>query len=202
MSFSLAGQYRFDVKEDSKPGHQIGKLEVEDKDEIQNKDPTFTIHKFGEVFNIKQSNEKDGILSLKVVSISNFNTERATIQLEFLRLSSAFNDFNWNISSWIINLIICFQPLDYETLKAYTFTVNVDEHTVSKSPDNRGPNLLTRAQVFINVIDVDEPPVFSQTEYKFSINEGPFKNPVIGAVSAKDPDAAAYKIRYKLNCIF
>ncbi|KAI2662486.1 Cadherin-5 [Labeo rohita] len=154
------GQYRFDVKEDSKPGHQIGKLEVEDKDEIQNKDPTFTIHKFGEVFNIKQSNEKDGILSLKV-------------------------------------------PLDYETLKAYTFTVNVDEHTVSKSPDNRGPNLLTRAQVFINVIDVDEPPVFSQTEYKFSINEGPFKNPVIGAVSAKDPDAAAYKIRYSIedpNC--
>ncbi|KAK2914028.1 hypothetical protein Q8A67_002427 [Cirrhinus molitorella] len=155
-----SGEYRFNVKEDSEPGYQIGVLAVEDKDEIQNKDPTFTIHKFGEVFDIKQSNTKDGALSLKV-------------------------------------------PLDYETLKAYVFSVNVDEHTVSKSPDNQGPNLLTRAQVFINVIDVDEPPVFSQTLYNFSIYEGPFKNPVIGAVSAKDPDATAYKIRYSIedpNC--
>ncbi|KAK2914027.1 hypothetical protein Q8A67_002426 [Cirrhinus molitorella] len=153
-------EYRFNVKEDSEPGYQIGVLAVEDKDEIQNKDPTFTIHKFGEVFDIKQSNTKDGALSLKV-------------------------------------------PLDYETLKAYVFSVNVDEHTVSKSPDNRGPNLLTRAQVVINVIDVDEPPVFSQTLYNFSIYEGPFKNPIIGAVSAKDPDATAYKIRYSIedpNC--
>ncbi|XP_073693013.1 cadherin-5 [Garra rufa] len=153
-------EYRYSVKEDSKPGYQIGILGVEDKDEIQNKDPTFTIHKFGEVFEMKQSNLKDGVLSLKM-------------------------------------------PLDFETLNAYTFSVNVDEQTVSKPPDNRGPNLLTRAQVFISVIDVDEPPVFSRNEYKFSIDEGPFKNSVIGAVSAKDPDATAYKIRYSIedpNC--
>lgn len=94
------------------------------------------------------------------------------------------------------------QPLDYETKNTYIFSVNVDEHTVSKSPDNQGPALLKRAQVSINVIDVDEPPVFSQTEYQFSIYEGPFKTPVIGAVSAKDPDKTRHKIRYKLKCIF
>lgn len=82
------------------------------------------------------------------------------------------------------------------------FNVNVEEHTVSRSPDNQGPNLLKRTQIFIDVIDVDEPPVFNQTEYKFSVYEGPFKNPVIGAVSAKDPDRASYKIRYKLNSVF
>lgn len=94
------------------------------------------------------------------------------------------------------------QPLDYEKVKMYTFSVNVDEHTVSTKADNQGPNLLKRAEVFINVIDVDEPPVFSQTEYTFSIYEGPFKNPRIGAVSARDPDSTGFKIRYKLNCIF
>lgn len=62
------------MKEDSKPGFEIGVLGVEDKDEIQNKDPSFTVHKYDKVFGIKRSNEKDGILSLKVVSISSFIT--------------------------------------------------------------------------------------------------------------------------------
>lgn len=108
-----------------------------------------------------------------------------------------------SLSFRIIVFLIIFpnhlQPLDYETEKMHKFSVNVLERTVSKSPDNQGPNLQTRAQVFINVIDVDEPPVFSQTEYKFSIYEGPFNNPIIGTVSAKDPDKNGYKIRYKLR---
>ncbi|XP_077085394.1 cadherin-5 [Siphateles boraxobius] len=155
------GKYHFNVKEDSEIGFKIGILEVEDKDETQNKDPTFTIqHQYDEMFGIKPSNEKDGILSLKV-------------------------------------------PLDYEKVKTYTFSVKVDEHTVSTKTDNQGPNLLKRAEVSINVIDVDEPPVFSQTEYMFRIYEGPFKNPVIGAVSARDPDSTNFKIRYSIedpNC--
>ncbi|XP_067294022.1 cadherin-5 [Pseudorasbora parva] len=155
------GIYQFDVREDSQPEFEIGKLEVEDKDEIQNKDPTFTIqHKYDEVFGIKRDQMKDGILSLKV-------------------------------------------PLDYETVKTYSFAVYVDELTVSKSPDNQGPNLLKKTQVSINVIDVDEPPVFNQTEYNFSIHEGPINNKLIGAVSAKDPDTIGHKIRYSIedpNC--
>ncbi len=111
-----------------------------------------------------------------------------------------------SLSIRIIVLQIIFpnhsQPLDYETEKMHKFSVNVLEHTVSKSPDKQGPNLQTKAQVFINVIDVDEPPVFNQTEYKFSIYEGPFKTPIIGAVSAKDPDKNGYKIRYKLIFLF
>lgn len=59
------------MKEDLKPGTEIGLLEVEDKDEIQNKDPTFALQsKFDEVFDIKRTKEKDGMLSLKVVSVS------------------------------------------------------------------------------------------------------------------------------------
>lgn len=87
-------------------------------------------------------------------------------------------------------------------MKTYIFSVFVDELKVSKPPDNQGPNMLKKAQVVINVIDVDEPPVFNQTEYKFSIYEGPFKTPIIGAVSARDPDKTGHKIRYKLCFIF
>ncbi|XP_026071241.1 cadherin-5-like isoform X2 [Carassius auratus] len=155
------GKYTFNVKEDSKQEYEIGVLDVDDKDEIQNKDPTFTIqHEFDEVFDIKLNNEKDGILTLKV-------------------------------------------PLDYETRNIYTFHVNVDEHTVSKSPDNQGPNLQKTAEVSINVTDVDEPPVFNQTKYNFSFYEGQFSSPIIGAVLAKDPDKTGNKIRYSIedsNC--
>lgn len=77
----------------------------------------------------------------------------------------------------------------------YKFYVNVDEHTESKSPDNQGPDLQKRAEVSIHVIDVDEPPVFSKTEYNFNISEGPISSPYFGAVSAKDPDNTGYKIR-------
>ncbi|XP_056599536.1 cadherin-5 [Triplophysa dalaica] len=151
------GTYQFKVQEDTKPGSEIGILGVEDRDEIQNKDPTFTLQQtYREMFGIRPNNDKDGILSLKV-------------------------------------------PLDYETVKTYIFSVFVDEHTVSKSPNNQGPNLLKKTQVIINVIDVDEPPVFNQTEYKFSIYEGPYKTPIIGAVSARDPDKTSYKIRYSIE---
>ncbi|XP_065145374.1 cadherin-5 [Paramisgurnus dabryanus] len=146
------GKYQFNVREDIKPGSDIGIIEVEDRDEIQNKNPTFTLHKYNDVFNITLNNEKDGILRLNNI-------------------------------------------LDYESRATYNFFINVDE-VMSTSPDNQGPNLLKRAQIIINVIDVDEPPVFNQTEYKFSIYEGPFKNSVIGAVSASDPDKIGHKIRY------
>lgn len=95
MSCSPAGKYQFNVKEDSKLGTEIGVLGVEDKDEIQNKNPIFTIqNEFDKVFDIKLNNEKDGILSLKVVSISSFRTKLATSQLEYFRLSNTVQDFN------------------------------------------------------------------------------------------------------------
>lgn len=72
---SSLGSYQFKVKEDAKPGSDIGVLGVEDRDEIQNKDPTFTLQQiYREVFDIKPNNEKDGILSLKVVHIERFTT--------------------------------------------------------------------------------------------------------------------------------
>lgn len=51
-------------------------------------------------------------------------------------------------------------------------------------------------QVNIKVLDVDEPPVFSQLIYSFSVVEESLVNN-IGTISARDPDRANKAIRYE-----
>ncbi|XP_028812393.1 cadherin-5 [Denticeps clupeoides] len=59
-------RYTFDVREDEQPVISIGIIEVEDKDEEQNKDPTFSIpEKFSEIFQVIPNQRKDGNLRLK-----------------------------------------------------------------------------------------------------------------------------------------
>ncbi|XP_072527409.1 cadherin-5 [Salminus brasiliensis] len=92
--------------------------------------------------------------------------------------------------------------LDYETNAAYSFTVMVSEDNVVQPPDARG-SVFTSAQVIISVVDVNEPPVFTQTEYNFKVLEGPYKTKVIGFISARDPDKAKSEISYSIrspNC--
>lgn len=76
----------------------------------------------------------------------------------------------------------------------YTFTVTLAEHVVEPPDDT---NLWRSAQIHIIVKDVDEPPVFTQTEYTFSVIEGQ-KNIIVGSVSAKDTDKTSHRIRYTL----
>lgn len=58
------------MREDIEPGSEIDIIGLEDRDEIQNKDPTFTLqHKYDGLFNITLNKEKDGILRLKEVRI-------------------------------------------------------------------------------------------------------------------------------------
>lgn len=54
------------------------------------------------------------------------------------------------------------------------------------------------AQVNIKVLDVDEPPVFSEPMYTFSVVEERSAN--IGIVTARDPDKAKKTIRYNAGC--
>ncbi|XP_036440376.1 cadherin-11-like [Colossoma macropomum] len=94
------------------------------------------------------------------------------------------------------------KSLDYETSSTYSFKVEVREDGVAQPPDNQG-SMLTTAQVYITVLDVDEPPVFSETEYTFDVQEGPIRNKVIGSVSARDPDRTNYRMKYSIrghNC--
>ncbi|XP_031424603.1 cadherin-5 [Clupea harengus] len=60
-------QYVFRVSEDVKPDFKIGTVEVEDKDEEQNKNPKFRIEEriINELLDIKQDQHKNGVLFLK-----------------------------------------------------------------------------------------------------------------------------------------
>uniref|UniRef100_A0A673CT81 Cadherin-5 n=1 Tax=Sphaeramia orbicularis TaxID=375764 RepID=A0A673CT81_9TELE len=88
------------------------------------------------------------------------------------------------------------QPLDYETRSSYTFTVTVRENlkNLRFPADNANSALLS---VNIRVLDVDEPPVFSQPIYTFTVVEERLVNN-IGTITARDPDKANKSIRYSI----
>uniref|UniRef100_A0A7N8YLK3 Cadherin-5 n=1 Tax=Mastacembelus armatus TaxID=205130 RepID=A0A7N8YLK3_9TELE len=91
------------------------------------------------------------------------------------------------------------EALDYEKKNSYTFDVKVRENLINlHSPPDNINSAVTTAQVTIEVLDVDEPPVFSQSKYTFSlVEEQIVKN--IGTVTAKDPDKANKNIRYSIS---
>lgn len=146
--------YELQVPEDHKLNEKIGALELEDRDQVQNKEPLFTIPSDNaRMFSVELNPNKDGNLMLR-------------------------------------------QPLDYETVSSYTFTVQVREKNLRSPPDN-ADSAVTNAQVTVRVLDVDEPPVFTQPSYTFTVvEEGPVHN--IGTVSARDPDKANKIIRYSI----
>lgn len=68
VCFLSAETYELQVPEDHKLNEKIGTLELEDRDQMQNKEPIFTIPiDNGKVFNIELSPNKDGNLMLKQV---------------------------------------------------------------------------------------------------------------------------------------
>ncbi|XP_064168666.1 cadherin-5-like isoform X1 [Anguilla rostrata] len=91
------------------------------------------------------------------------------------------------------------QKLDFESRKAYTFDVYVREDNLQKPPDDQGAYANTKAKVIINVLDVDEPPVFSKDAYTFTLREDAKVSTKIGGVLARDPDAAQNNIRYSID---
>ncbi|XP_062326579.1 cadherin-5 [Osmerus eperlanus] len=147
--------YEFKVPENQKLDVKLGTLELEDRDELHNKDPIFTIAAPLNIkFDLERSPKKDGNLMLK-------------------------------------------QPLDYETQSSYTFSVDVRETNLQEPADNK--NLaVTKAQVVIQVLDVDEPPLFTRDIYTFSVKEETMVTN-IGVVKARDPDRVNKTIRYSIE---
>lgn len=84
------------------------------------------------------------------------------------------------------------QPLDYEHIQQYTFTIEATDPTINFRYKS-SPSGKNKARVTINVTDVDEPPVFQQPFYHFQLREN-LKKPLIGSVLAKDPDATRRSI--------
>lgn len=89
------------------------------------------------------------------------------------------------------------KPLDYEHIQQYTFYIEATDPTIRFEylSSTAGKN---KAKVTINVLDVDEPPVFLRRFYHFQLPENQ-KKPRIGTVVAKDPDKAQRSIGYSIR---
>lgn len=85
-----------------------------------------------------------------------------------------------------------FQPLDYESKKAYT--LKVEATNVHSEPGSGGPFKDT-ATIKIVVEDADEPPVFSKPMYLLEVKENAPVATVIGRVAARDPDSSGSLVR-------
>uniref|UniRef100_A0A667XDH7 Cadherin 12 n=1 Tax=Myripristis murdjan TaxID=586833 RepID=A0A667XDH7_9TELE len=91
-------------------------------------------------------------------------------------------------------IIILKRPLDYETKKAYTFKVDASNAHLDPRFQSFGAFKDT-ATVKINVLDVDEPPVFNKPSYVMDVYEDTPAGTIIGAVTAQDLDASSSPVR-------
>lgn len=97
--------------------------------------------------------------------------------------------------SCLLFINLPWKGLDYEEVTKYTCEVQMREASLVIPPDNSGKLVNARATVFIHVLDVDEPPLFTQAVYNFSLREDAAPNSLFGGVSARDPDAARFEVQ-------
>ncbi|KAM6430181.1 cadherin-5 [Liasis olivaceus] len=149
--------FTFEVPENVSLNGEVGRLEVEDIDEPENRDTKYSF---------RQGHYQD---TFKI--IPNRYTNEGIIQPT--------------------------KPLDFEKIPMYRFVVEATDANINYAYSTRkSPESI--ASVIIKVIDVDEPPVFTQPFYTFTVQEeGAIKMPV-GCVSASDPDKAKQKISYHI----
>ncbi|XP_029446175.1 cadherin-12 [Rhinatrema bivittatum] len=95
-------------------------------------------------------------------------------------------------------IIILKKPLDFETKKAYTFKVEASNIHLDHRFHSVGPFKDT-ATVKINILDVDEPPVFSKPLYTMDVYEDTPIGTIIGAVTAQDIDVGTSPVRYCID---
>lgn len=127
--------YELHVREDHKLNEKIGTLELEDRDQIQNKEPIFVIpSENSKVFNIELSPNKDGNLMLKqALDYETTPSYSFTIQVkENLRNLRFPAD---NVNSAVTSAQVIIKVLDVDEAPVfsqpiYTFTV-VEERVVT-----------------------------------------------------------------------
>lgn len=79
-------------------------------------------------------------------------------------------------------------PLDHEASASYSLTIEASDGS---------PNGQATATATITVMDVQEPPTFATSTYRFVVSEAKPTSTVIGTISASDPDGDA--ITYTLS---
>ncbi|XP_054458095.1 cadherin-12-like [Anoplopoma fimbria] len=95
-------------------------------------------------------------------------------------------------------VVVLKKTLDYETKKSYTFKVEVSNAQLDRRFLHLGP-FKDSATVKVNVLDMDEPPVFTKPSYSMDVFEDTPPGTIIGSVTAQDLDASSSAVRYSLE---
>lgn len=140
-----AGSYELQVPENHKVNEKIGVLELEDRDQLQNKEPTFIIpNDISRVFGIELSPNKDGNLMLRKVGRWCRFSVCASIGAKFedvLWPQSLFCVSSWSLLAWsqssltellstqvIIYRLYIMQPFRLTSQAWLLFTLPADDH--------------------------------------------------------------------------
>nr|XP_024661655.1 cadherin-12-like [Maylandia zebra] len=91
-------------------------------------------------------------------------------------------------------IIVLKNTLDYETQASYTFKVEAFNAELDPRFLHLGP-FKDSVTVEINVLDVDEPPVFTTPYYSLDVYEDTPPGTIIGSVTAYDLDASSSAVR-------
>ncbi|XP_071402844.1 cadherin-12-like [Centroberyx affinis] len=95
-------------------------------------------------------------------------------------------------------VIVLKKTLDYETKRSYTFKVEASNAQLDPRFLHLGP-FKDSATVKVNVLDMDEPPVFTKPSYSMDVYEDTPPGTIIGSVTAHDLDASSSAVRYSLE---
>uniref|UniRef100_A0A672FW27 Cadherin-12 n=1 Tax=Salarias fasciatus TaxID=181472 RepID=A0A672FW27_SALFA len=95
-------------------------------------------------------------------------------------------------------VVLLKKTLDYETKKSYTFKVEASNAQLDPRFLHLGP-FKDSVTVKVNVLDVDEPPVFTKPSYTMEVYEDTPPGSIIGSVTAHDLDASSSAVRYSLE---
>ncbi|KAF4076859.1 hypothetical protein AMELA_G00219940 [Ameiurus melas] len=94
-------------------------------------------------------------------------------------------------------IVVLKKPLDYESRKSHSFKVSASDPHMDAG-FLQGGSHSDLAVVKLSVMDVDEAPIFSSSEYSMETREGAAGN-IIGVVNAHDPDTGHSPIRYSME---
>ncbi|KAM7378654.1 hypothetical protein PAMP_004265 [Pampus punctatissimus] len=94
--------------------------------------------------------------------------------------------------------VVLKKSLDYETKKSYIFKVEASNTQLDPRFLHLGP-FKDSATVKVNVLDMEEPPVFTGASYSMDTYEDTPPGTIIGSVTAHDLDASSSAVRYSLE---
>ncbi|KAF5901174.1 cadherin-7-like isoform X1, partial [Clarias magur] len=95
-------------------------------------------------------------------------------------------------------IVILARHLDYESKRRFVIAIEA----INSFVDTRFLSLnkfRDKTMLKILVLDVDEPPVFSEPFYEWKVLENALVGTLVGTVYARDADAANYPIRFSIS---